>query len=47
MILQIIKNNPNFSFSLRGLAGPSSFINLRKHHPEVLEKLVKAGFNNV
>lgn len=47
MILQIKKNNPRFAFSLRGLAGTKSFITLDKNHPAILEKLVKAGFNNV
>jgi hypothetical protein len=39
--------NPDFTFSLRGLAGTKSFLNQDKNHPPVLEKLVKAGFDNV
>jgi len=47
MILQIKKDNPGFTFSLRGLAGTKSFTDLDKNNPAVLEKLVKAGFNSV
>ncbi len=47
MILQIKKDNPGFTFSLRGLAGTKSFTDLDKNNPTVLEKLVKAGFNSV
>jgi hypothetical protein len=47
MMLQIKKDNPGFAFSLRGLAGTKSFIDLDKSNPVVLEKLVKAGFNSV
>lgn len=47
MVLQIKTNNPDFSFSIRGLAGTKSFIDLDKNNPQILEKLVSAWFNNV
>jgi hypothetical protein len=47
MIVQIKKENPDFNFSLRGLAGTKSFIYLDTQHPHILEKLTKAGFSNV
>ncbi|MCX6822589.1 MAG: radical SAM protein [candidate division SR1 bacterium] len=44
MMLQIQKEHPGFTFNLRGLAGTKSFVYLDRQHPQILEKLVQAGF---
>ena len=47
MVLQIKQMYPDFKFNLRGLAGVKSFIQLDQQHPEILKKLVEAGFSSV